>query len=121
VRYLLRLRLPFVVTFSQPSFIPGKSVSEGWSKLCHKNFGGLLSSSSLRTKLPVSKSCATTLVAFVVVFVDQIMLLFWLRSTRFPSFVMVNLVVELVLLIGLSRLATQTTVFGLMVLNQIPR
>ena len=45
-----------------PNFIPGKNVSVGKSKLCHKTCW-LLEFSSLRTKLPESSKIAVILVA----------------------------------------------------------
>jgi len=107
------------VTLSHPSFAPGKSVSVGWSKLCHKTSDEF--EESLRMRFPLLKSIA--MVLFVVVFscVDQTTdLVHWFKMTRLPSWEIVSSR-EVVFLIGLSLFATHAEVNLGTVLNHMPR
>uniref|UniRef100_A0A6N2N5B5 Uncharacterized protein n=1 Tax=Salix viminalis TaxID=40686 RepID=A0A6N2N5B5_SALVM len=80
-----------------------------------EEFSGSLSSSSLTTRFPESKSSATGFLADLEVLEDQMML----SLTRSPSLVIFNTPDELVR--GVSLLATQTTVMMDTLLYHIPK
>lgn len=101
--------------------MPGKYVSVGLSKLCHKKFSGLSSSesASLMTRFPESSSCATGFFTDLDVVGDQTLPPPSLRRTRIPgsmNFRMLDLFVR-----GFCLLAIQTTTGNVLFLYHVAR
>ncbi|CBI20436.3 unnamed protein product, partial [Vitis vinifera] len=99
--------------------MPGRRVSHGQSKLCHKKFSGSSSFPFLSTRFPDSKSWAVGFCADRDALEDQMELLVPLRITRVPWSVTFKTPNESVS--GISLLPTHTTVGTLTFLYHIPR
>ena len=107
------------VTLSHPSFAPGKNVSVGWSKLCHKTSDEF--EESVRIRFPLLNSIAVVLFLLMFARVLQIMdLVDLFKMTRLPSWYIVSSD-EVMFLIGLSLFATHAEVNLGTVLNHMPR
>ncbi|KAK3021409.1 hypothetical protein RJ639_046817 [Escallonia herrerae] len=95
----------------QPNFMPGKSVSDGKSKLCHMWLPKLVLLFSLRTRFPESNICALELCTVAEEFDDQTTLfVMQLSITRLPSVLIVRTPFDPVT--GISLFAIHTTIFG---------
>jgi len=107
IEFFLETRRRFrPVMLSHPIFIPGKNVSVGWSKLCHKVCDEF--ETFLRIKFPLSRSMAMVLFLVILAWVDQITeLVDWIKTTRLPSLeILSSSEVGLLLLKGSSLFAT---------------
>jgi len=90
---------------SHPIFIPGKNLSIGWSKLCHKVCDEF--ETFLRIKFPLSRSMAMVLFLVILACVDQITeVVGWFKTTRLPSWEILSSSDEVGLLKGSSLFAT---------------